>query len=126
MNNVKLIYDIMKLDYKHIKKVTLCLTKEAFENECKKYDTDATFDKFSKSIKITKEGKDQNYIIGIDNALKMRHINLVGLLTREIGNVAYLLSFDIPNRDVSDLGYSMQSMMETALNYIDRLKSEQE
>ena len=133
-NLEKLIYDIFQYRFNNISKITLCLSKKAFEYECRKYGLNETIENCGdnilvghpKTIRVNKPGKMNNCIIGIENAKRMDGISLMGLLLIEINIALDLIAKDVPVpfKDDKDRVIAVSRILETSFRFIKNVREE--
>ena len=123
----------------NIKKVILCLNEESFREELDKYnfqggllvEKDKNMELYgeivfnlSTTIKATPPASDYSIcIICIKNAISISPITLIGLLAREITHVLDIIKREKENIEVDTLGFAAKRLMESALRFIEEVKT---
>ena len=123
----------------NIKKVILCLNEESFREELEKYNFqggllieknknmelygEIVFN-VSTTIKTTSLSGDYSIcIICIKDAINISPIPLSGMLAREITHVLDIIKKEKENIEVDTLGFAARRLMESALRFIDEVKT---
>ena len=123
----------------NIKKVILCLNEESFREELEKYnfqggllvEKDKNMELYgeivfnvSTTIKTTSLSGDYSIcIICIKDATNISPIPLSGILAREITHVLDIIKREKENIEVDTLSFAAKRLMESALRFIDEVKT---
>lgn len=116
------VKDIYTCSFTTLDRVTLCLDKESYLDECKEYDYDAYLETDGICTRLKKEGRRGCCIIGINDALTMDKIQLVGILAHEITHAVDFIMDDQGFKDMELRAYMVHDMIMKAMIFIKKLK----
>lgn len=119
---IKYTKDIYKCSFTSIDRVTLCLTKEAYDLVCVEYNYKTNFVTDGLTTRLKHEGRRGNCIIGIQDAFKMSRLDLIGILTHEITHAVDFIMDDQGYVDMEMRAYMAHDMMLKSLIFIKKEK----
>ena len=120
----KLTKDIYNCSFTAIDRVTLCLDKKSYLKECGKYNYDAYLETDGICTRLKQEGHRGVCIIGINNALSMDNVDLIGILAHEITHAVDFIMDEQDFKDMEMRAYMVHDMIMKAMLFIEEAKGE--